>query len=380
MIAVIYINYGPYHLARIRALARINLNVIGIEVASKEKLRLWRPAKEKLSFKLVTLFEKEFESVPSKKQIKAMQYCLDREKPKVVVIAGYSMPVMRTAARWAKENGAISILMSATWKGDKSRNWVKERIKAILVKRLFDSIFVGGERQLNYIKSLGIATEYIWKGNNVVDNAYFASNALKIKADAEVYLAKLGLPQKYFLYVGRFSPEKNLPRLLKAYQQYRRQGGKWELVLIGEGPQKDELKSLTQKGDILNLHWPGFKQYDELTAYYSLASCLILPSLSEPWGLVANEAMASGLPVLLSNRCGCLPELCHRGINGFDFDPYNIDEITSLMFRISGGEIDLEAFSESSRRIISLYKPETWAQALHDCIKTTIEKKVGHYL
>src|SRR5207244_4064698 len=101
---------------------------------------------------------------------------------------------------------------------------------------------------------------------------------------------------------------KNLPRLLEAFAGYRRLAGDaaWELVLLGDGPLRPELvallKDLELDGHVL---LPGFKQYDELPAYYGLAGAFIHASTTEQWGLVVNEAMASGLPVLVSDRCGC---------------------------------------------------------------------------
>lgn len=82
--------------------------------------------------------------------------------------------------------------------------------------------------------------------------------------------------------------------------------------------------------------------------------------------------MACGLPVLVSRHCGCLPELCHRGINGFDFNPLKVEELAGLMLRVSGGEVDLEAMGAASRRLIANYSLETWIQALTDCIETTV--------
>ena len=374
-IAVIYGNFGPYHLARIAAFARLVPEVVGIEIAGQGNLHPWLPAKEKIPFRLVTLFNSPFEMVPTWAKVKAVHSFLNKEKPKVVVLAGYSQQVMRSAAAWGKKNGTISILLCVSWEKDKPRYWIKDKIKARIIKRLYHAAFVAGERSSAYIRSLGMVDDIIWKGGNVVDNAYFERNANMIRAKKDEFSTKLRLPQQYFLYVGRFSPEKNLPRLLQAYYKYRKKGGKWDLVLVGSGPQEQELKSLVQKEAIKGLFWTGFKQYDELPAYYSLASCFVLPSLSEPWGLVVNEAMACGLPILVSRHCGCLPELCHRGINGFDFDPLDIEGLAELMIRMSSEEIDLKSFSIASQRIVSLYTPEIWAWSLYDCVKTMLRRK-----
>jgi len=180
---------------------------------------------------------------------------------------------------------------------------------------------------------------------------------------------ELGLPEHYFVCTARLSPEKNIARLLQAFALYRKNGGKWDLVLVGSGPQEQTLRAMAVRLAPGAIHFAGWQQYPDLPRYYGLASAAVLPSLSEPWGLVVNEAMAAGLPVLVSNRCGCVPELCHNGINGYQFDPKDVKWLAYLMCRTSSGEVDLERMGQASQRIIANFTPETWADALWDCIQ-----------
>src|ERR1035441_6959071 len=128
----------------------------------------------------------------------------------------------------------------------------------------------------------------------------------------------------------------------------------WSLVLLGDGPLRSALNSQLST---LNLHshvlLPGFKQYPDLPVYYGLASAFIHASTTEQWGLVVNEAMASGLPVLVSNRCGCATDLVQAGVNGFTFDPYNEQEMAALMLKVSAFNFPLSDFGSQSQRIIS---------------------------
>ena len=80
---------------------------------------------------------------------------------------------------------------------------------------------------------------------------------------------------------------------------------------------------------------PGFRQYDELPAFYGLARAFVHASTTEQWGLVVNEAMAAGLPVLVSDRCGCAQDLVRNGVNGFTFDPCDVEELAGLMHRVA---------------------------------------------
>jgi len=121
---------------------------------------------------------------------------------------------------------------------------------------------------------------------------------------------------------------------------------------------------------------PGFKQYPDLPAYYGLANAFIHASTKEPWGLVVNEAMASGLPVLVSNRCGCAADLVQEGVNGFTFDPYNVEQLAQFMFQISAFQpFRLSAFGDASRKIISNWGPDRFAAGLKRAAECAL--KVG---
>ncbi len=229
-----------------------------------------------------------------------------------------------------------------------------------------------GYRSHQYLHSLGLPETAIWRGLYVVDNDHFSPGAAAAQGQRSALREQFRLPEDYFVTVTRLSPEKNLLRLLHAFSRYRAGGERWQLVIVGTGPQEAQIKQLAATLAPGEVHFLGWLQYEELPALYGLARCFVLASASEPWGLVVNEAMACGLPVLVSRHCGCLPELCHRGINGFDFNPLKVEELAGLMLRVSGGEVDLEAMGAASRRLIANYSLETWIQALTDCIETTV--------
>jgi len=140
----------------------------------------------------------------------------------------------------------------------------------------------------------------------------------------------------------------------------------WDLVLLGDGPLRSsilDLRSSLGLGD--SVHLPGFKQYDELPEFYALAKVFIHASTTEQWGLVVNEAMASGLPVLVSNRCGCAQDLVHNGVNGFTFDPADVEQMAQLMFQLSAFQpFRLSEFGSASQRIISDWGTRQFAQGV----------------
>jgi glycosyltransferase involved in cell wall biosynthesis len=145
------------------------------------------------------------------------------------------------------------------------------------------------------------------------------------------------------------------------------------LVLLGDGPLRPDLVRLISELGLQScVLLPGFKQYDELPAYYALAGAFIHASTVEQWGLVVNEAMASGLPVLVSNRCGCAKDLVQENINGFTFDPNNIDQLSGLMVKISAGSFSRDAYGAASSRIIAGWNPDRFAQGLSQALQVAL--------
>ena len=203
------------------------------------------------------------------------------------------------------------------------------------------------------------------------------------------------LPCHYFLASSRFVPKKNLDGLLKAYSRYRQlaaatdngqQDNKttgptvvsgpvvpWSLVILGDGPLRSSIIHLRSSlGLDDHVHLTGFKQYAELPVYYALASAFIMPSLSETWSLAVNEAMACGLPVVVSSRCGCAGELVQEGVNGFIFDPYNINQLASLMLKISTFDFPLSAFGNASLAIISNWGTDRFSSSMKSAADTAL--------
>jgi 1,2-diacylglycerol 3-alpha-glucosyltransferase len=255
-------------------------------------------------------------------------------------------------------------MMSESTYQDSVRTPGVEYLKRQIVRR-FDAALVGGRRQKEYSAFLGLPADRIFLGYDVVDNEFFARGAAEVRQQEELYRHRYGLPKEYFLTVSRFIEKKNLHFLIDTYKQYRGLAGNdcWDLVLCGSGPLNQEIKDRAR--DISGIHLPGFKQADELPVYYGLAGVFILPSSHfEQWGLVVNEAMASGLPILVSQVCGCTPELVHEGVNGFTFDPGDSEALSRLMLKMTSEEVALRAMGEASSRMIAAWSPETFAENL----------------
>jgi glycosyltransferase involved in cell wall biosynthesis len=290
---------------------------------------------------------------------------LDRERPSVVVLPGWSFAESFAALWWCARRGIPSVLMSDSQHEDRRRiatiEWVKKRLV-----RLSGAALVAGQSHIRYLGMLGFPLERVFTGYDVVDNDHFARGADAVRRDSDSR-SRLHLPERFFLTSCRFVAQKNLLRLLAGYGRYRQAApDPWDLVLLGDGPLGGQVRStLHQLGLERSVHLPGFKQYEELPAYYALANAFVLPSVKEPWGLVVNEAMASGIPVLVSARCGCARDLVHEGRNGWTFDPFNVEGLAELMARVSQLTPEQRlAMGRASQEIMARWTPETFAEGL----------------
>jgi 1,2-diacylglycerol 3-alpha-glucosyltransferase len=369
-LAVSFTNFGPYHLARLRALAdRLSSRggrLVAYETAGAQRLYPWQTTRRAEPFEWVTLFpDVALESLTRGACVGAMREALERDLPDAVATAGYFRPETVAALDWACRRDRPVILMSESQSIDHPRAWWKEAIKGRRVRR-FSSALVGGPRHRDYLVELGMPAERIAMGYNAVDNAAFAQAA---EAARRAPGGRTGLPAApYFLAVNRFVPEKNLPRLIEAFARYRdtyRGPEPWDLVLCGDGEAASEVDAAIQRsGHAGAIHRPGFLQADELPRWYAFASAFVHPSLLEPWGLVVNEAATCGLPLLVSDRAGCVETLVPLGesTTGERFDPRSVGEITACLRSISGlSRAGRERLGNRAAAIVSEWGPDRFA-------------------
>jgi 1,2-diacylglycerol 3-alpha-glucosyltransferase len=372
-VAVLFDNFGPYHIARLRAASQ-RMELLAVEFVKRSHVYAWRALSTRGEpFQHVTLLSTGTSHATCARALfRLLDLQLSCFRPDAVAIPGWSSRCAFAALDWCLNTRTPAIVMSESSAHDKAHNRWKELMKCRYVQ-LCASALAGGRTHSEYLGALGLAGDQIFHGYDVVDNEYFATRAAKIRQQRSEARKRLGLPERFFLASARFIQKKNLLRLIEAYALYRllvrsnsQESEAWDLVLLGDGPLRPTLCS---RVDALGLHscvhLPGFKQYEELPVYYGLASAFVHASTVEQWGLVVNEAMASGLPVLVSNRCGCSRELVREGINGFTFDPYNIGALAGLMFKVTRLEVArLATMGEESRRTSAAWGPERFASGL----------------
>jgi glycosyltransferase involved in cell wall biosynthesis len=359
---------APYRIPVFNSLAKregIDLHVIFLSETDPE-LRQWRVYKDEIQFSYEVLRSRR---VRLGKRVwlwsRGLRSALDRRSPDVVICGGYSYIASWNALRWARRRGAAIILWSESNQQDQRR----QRIFVAWLKRYFvrkcDGFVVPGKSSFEYLQLLGAPEEKIVTAPNAVDSGYFEAQAEGARRqDAEVR-KELALPRRYVLFVGRLVPEKGVFDLLEAYAKLdntlRSDVG---LVFAGDGECRAEITERAKTIQPGTVCCPGFAQREDLGKLYGLAEAFVLPTHSDPWGLVVNEAMACGLPVIVTEVAGCTGDLVDDGWNGYVVKAGAIDRLRAAMTTLlQEPGLRREMGSRSYERI-RLYSPYKCAEGL----------------
>lgn len=166
-----------------------------------------------------------------------------------------------------------------------------------------------------------------------VNNDFFIKKTREWAAAKEEIKAEIGVPHDLpiILYASKFSPRKRPWDLLKAYEKLRAGGTAAALVCVGDGSERAGLEAYTHEHRIPDVHFLGFRNQTELPKYYATADVFALPSENEPWGLVINEVMCAGVPVITTREVGAAADLVIDGKTGFTYDCGDVEGLRRAM-------------------------------------------------
>lgn len=355
-ITLLFKSYGPYHLARLRALARRH-DVLPLEFSAIDCDYDWRADEQKRDMNVRSLANV---GDGRHARMRTLRAELERFKPDAVAIPGYSEADSLAAACLCRSLGIASILMSDTHDGTAQRSFMRTGLKRRLIA-MFDAALVAGTPHADYLTAIGFDRKRIALGYDVVDNRHFAYRAC-IGSNAPN-----ALPARYFC-CARLVDKKNIAGLLDAFTRYRQRTSEnaWDLVIAGDGPLRENLlRRISERGMTNSIHMLGARCYDDLPLLYQNAGAFVLPSLNDEWGLVVNEAMAAGLPVLVSRAAGCCHDLVRDGINGYTFAPDDGDRLSGLLQTIAHSPASVRAqMGEASRHIIQRWDLERFVDGM----------------
>jgi glycosyltransferase involved in cell wall biosynthesis len=362
-----------YHDARFRAAAARLGNLSVISLANEGGFHHVL-ARDPGGYAIDRLFpdRKAYEAaVASGELASAVGAALDRLAAVTVVVSGWAAPESLAAIRWARHNRVPLVIMSESQADDAVRHRVREAVKSRIVASC-DAALVGGPPHRDYMAALGLPPARIHLGYDVVDNEHFARNADAACRSAKQLRAKYRLPDRYLLASARFVAKKNLPALVEACAMAARAtAAAPDLVILGDGEERGAIEAAIERtGMGGHVHLPGFVAYDVLPIYYGLAEAFAHVSLVEQWGLVVNEAMAAGLPVIVSRHNGAARTVVEDGENGILTDPASVPDVANALasvFAMSPAE--RSAMGAKARQAIAPWGPARFGAGLRSAIR-----------
>ncbi len=386
-VAAILVNLVPYHHARWEAYARFSGNECHVvELTNRDGFKVLELPESSTIYHRYSLFPLEQDETMSPAVLRwRMALQLEKIRPEVVCVTGWGLSVSLVAIDWAVRNRVPLLLLSESNSFDERRSAFKEYVKRFVVGYCSTGL-AGGTPQRDYLLKLGMSPKRVFLGYDVVDNDYFRSEVAKARLRECELRSFLKLPSRYFLSCARFGKKKNLPGLISAYARFRDKVAQRDiphLLIVGEGEERATIEEMVRERNLHeSVHLVGQKSYQEMPLYYALAETFIHASTTEQWGLVVNEAMASGLPVLVSMRCGCAADLVEEGVNGFSFDPHDEEQIAGLMAKISRDHQERSAMGLKSQEIIANWSLPRFVQVLTAAISLALDTKkpTGGYL
>jgi glycosyltransferase involved in cell wall biosynthesis len=214
-----------------------------------------------------------------------------------------------------------------------------------------------------------------------VNNEYFAALAEAAAPREQQLRAELGLsPERpVILFASKLQQRKHADHLLEAYRSFiadRATHDRPYLVIVGDGEQRAQLEAQVQQLQLDDVRFAGFRNQSELPRFFQLADVFVLPSRHEPWGLIVNEAMASGCPVIVSTDVGCHADLITDGVEGCVYPVGNIPALTHALCQVFSSPTSAAAMGQSAQRRISTWTYEEDVQGLRRAlaVATRIKK------
>ena len=340
-IAIMWENFGPYHHDRVRALPDAGIPAVAIQLFGRSAIYDWEDSAT-TPYPFVTLARSEEE---------VSTFGLARKLVRAVRETGagdcyfchYEYPAVFLASIWLRLRGHRVFTMISSKYDDYPRVAWREKAKRLMMLPYLGAV-VGSERSRDYLASLGIDRDKALVGYDTLDIARLASQGEPLETEP-------AFVDRPFLAVARLVPKKNVPNSLRAFARYAReqQDGR-RIEILGDGPLRQELEALAAELGIAGLvDFRGHVDSARVSEAMRRALVLLLPSTSEQFGLVVNEAFANSLPAIISHQCGAVDILLDEGVNGFAIDALSEDELYAAMTRIGTDEALWRRMSAAAR-------------------------------
>lgn len=296
----------------------------------------------------------------------------------VIISAGYSSFSNQIVQLMARILRTPFILWSGSTVNEPSKLRSLSLPLVKLIVKYADAYIAYGTNAKEYLVQLGAQRDKVFVSFNTVDTTFFGEQCVKCKSKKTILKNKFGINhENVILYVGQLIERKGVNYLLKTHEKLSDKHDVG-LVLVGNGNQKQELMKLCEDNAIDNVYFIDFVQKDVLPQYYAIADVFVLPSTEEVWGLVINEAMACGLPIITTEKVGASVDLVQNGVNGFIVKEKSSDELTMALEKIFVTNGLKDKMSKSSRENLHQgFEIKDTAKGFIDAIQFVNPKKMS---
>ncbi len=327
-------------------------------------------ASEKYKYKIA--FDGPHEEAPVTVKCRFIWRELSRSRPNVVIIHGNYALECWAAWLWSRLNNCPVIFWFESNEFDLRRTWWKEALKRWFISKCkFANTY--GTSSTEYLRKLGMPAEKIHIKGAVVDSDKFSRVFRRRKFE--------DAPGTRILFVGRLAPEKNLLFLLDAMAEVRDADchAPLSLTVAGCGPMELALKKRSSDRQLnSSVSFLGYVRQELLPELMLLHDALVLPSTYEPWGLVAAEAMLTGMPVLVSSNCGCARDLITPE-TGWEFSPSSRPELAAALRTLMDRKpSQLQSMATAAHRLALRYNPAAVADVVISSVLTAHDESRRH--
>jgi len=237
-----------------------------------------------------------------------------------------------------------------------------------------DGFLTIGSRNREFYLQHGVEAARLHHMPYAVDNSFFQAISQSAARVREEFRSSIGLEtsRPIVLYASKMTERKRAVDLLDAYIRLSADGSKEPepyLLFIGDGEMKTTLERRVAGLGWGSVRFLGFKNQTELPAYYDLCDVFVLPSFNEPWGLVVNEVMNAGKPVIVSDQVGCAPDLIKHKENGYIFKAGDVDDLNMALQFVLEDKERCGAMGQKSLEIINRWGFEEDIAGLRKALK-----------
>jgi glycosyltransferase involved in cell wall biosynthesis len=241
--------------------------------------------------------------------------------------------------------------------------WVTPTLRTDLagnfLYRAIDGAKISGDQAGALASRFGLPQERMWKVTQSIDLEHYQTALRMDSHEVEERRRQRHISGCTFIYVGRLQRGKGVQYLIDAFRIVQQSDTNVSLLILGDGPDENGLK--TRASDLSNVHFVGFVQPAELPEWYALADVFVFPTLGDPNGLVVEEAMASGLPVVSTTNAGDIRKRIEEGITGFVVPPFDPSALSDKMGILAANETLRRQMSERAAVAVEKFSLQNYA-------------------